>query len=76
VALESTVIAAANCGGEGRVLSCGYQMDNSSAELANVIVQTLEPNSARDKCSVFLQRTAGADSVAGATIQAVAICLV
>ena len=72
----STVNATAECGGDGKVLSCGFQADNTGEQLVNVFVLTVASNTARSSCQAFLRRTAGSGSVAGATIQATAICRV
>ena len=72
----STVQATADCGGEGRVVSCGHQVSGDANELLSVIVAAVKPNNARSSCSADMTRVVTADSVEGVTIQAIAICLV
>jgi hypothetical protein len=72
----STVLATADCGGVGKVISCGHQTPASADQLVNVFISFVEPNSDRSNCSVEIIRTAEAGSTAGAKIQAVAICRV
>jgi hypothetical protein len=75
-AAGSEVSAFADCGGEGKVVSCGYQTSDDPAELVNAFVNAVEANSTRSGCNAFLFRTAEAGATAGASIQAVAVCLV
>ena len=66
----------ADCGGAGRVVSCGYDVSvGANAQVANLLVQQVVPFAERDRCRAILTRTADAGSTAGATIRAVAICL-
>jgi hypothetical protein len=76
VAVDSTVSAFADCGGEGKALSCSYQTSSSGAELLNAFVSTVGPNNERTGCAATLRRTAGSGSTVGATIQAMAVCRV
>jgi len=76
VAVDSTVFAVADCGGQGKALSCSYQTVSSGAELLNAFVFNVGPDNERTGCAASLRRTAGSGSTAGATIQAVAICRV
>jgi hypothetical protein len=70
------VVAVAECGGEGKVVSCGYAIVGVSAgSLVNAIVSVVAPEPTRSKCSAFLLRTADGGSTPDASIQAIAICL-
>jgi hypothetical protein len=70
---EDTANASASCGGAGTVLGCGYEFNGSIAQLLNVFVLAVGPNSAASTCGVSLRRTAGGAD-AGATVQAIALC--
>jgi hypothetical protein len=71
----STVEATANCGGAGKVVSCGYQVNGDTEQLLDVIVEFVKPDNTRSTCVASLRRVLTNSSTAGATIQAVAICL-
>jgi hypothetical protein len=77
VTAGASVIAVADCGGEGKAVSCGYQMSATAAQLVNAFVAAVGPNDdERADCVVNLRRTTDAGSTAGAQIVARAICLV
>jgi hypothetical protein len=76
VTTGSTVQATAACGGQGSVVSCGHQVNGDTDQLVNVIVTTVKTNNERSSCEAELLRVFETGSVAGATIQSVAICLV
>jgi hypothetical protein len=73
----SLVTATAECGGKGKVVSCGYQTGADAEPNVNVLVQAVLPDDERSTCSASLLRTAevGSSTSFGGTIQAVAICL-
>jgi hypothetical protein len=75
-AAGSRVEVVADCGGEGKVVSCGYQTSDEPSELVNAFVLFVEPDLTNTGCSAALFRTTEVGSTAGATIQAVALCLV
>lgn len=77
-ATGSLVSATAECGGEGEVVSCGYQVDAEAEPNVNVVVQAALPNTERSSCTASLLRTleVGSSTSFRSTIQAVAICLV
>jgi hypothetical protein len=73
-AAGSRVSATAECGGVGKVVSCGYVTDGGAAAFVNVFVETMVSNN-EGSCFANLLRTSEAGSIAGAAIKAVAICL-
>jgi hypothetical protein len=78
VAVDSTASSNADCGGLGTVVTCGYLLSGTGAQLANVIVRQMEANDGENElsnCIVTMVRTAEAGSTAGAQIQAVATCV-
>ena len=72
----SSVSAFVPCGGEGTVVSCGYQTTTNAAQLVNAFVDNVAPNTDRSACAASLIRTTETGSTAGATIQAIAVCLI
>jgi hypothetical protein len=66
----------ADCGGDGKALSCGYETTGAGEQLLNVFVSSVAPDPERSRCESMMQRTAGSGSVAGAVIRAVAVCRV
>jgi hypothetical protein len=74
----SLVTATAECGGTGKVVSCGYLTRTEAEEYVNVLVQAVQPDSERSSCSASLLRTVevGFSTSFKGTIQAMAICLV
>jgi len=63
----------AACGGNGELLSCGYETSATNDQLLNVFVTSVGPNPERSECEAIMRRTATTGSVAGAKIRAVAI---
>jgi hypothetical protein len=74
-ATGSRVIATVDCGGEGKVVSCGYQTSGDATLFVNVFVSGVASNPARSVCVASLLRTTDVGSSAGANIQATAVCL-
>jgi hypothetical protein len=75
VTTGASVIAVANCGGEGKVVACGHSMSASPAQLVNAFVIAVVPSDDFSECVANLRRTTEAGSTAGAQIIAEAICL-
>jgi hypothetical protein len=73
VELETTG-AAAECGGPGAVLSCGYQLGGTATQFVNVAVTVVGPTADAAACVVHIARIAEAGSVAGAVVRATALC--
>jgi hypothetical protein len=71
----SQVVASVDCGGPGRVVSCGYQINGVGPLLVNTAITVVEPNGDLSSCAASLQRASDVGATAGAQIQAVAICL-
>jgi hypothetical protein len=71
----STVFATVDCGKAGSVLSCGYQLSATAAQLVNVIVIAVASDDERRECTATIERTSDAGATAGAQIQTRAICL-
>jgi len=71
-----TTVAAAECGGPGKVVSCGYQLGGTVAQFVNVAVTVVGPTADAAACVVHIARIAEAGSVAGAVVRATALCLV
>jgi hypothetical protein len=69
------VTVTADCGGEGKVLSCGYEASGDATQLVNVVVLTVHSNEERSVCFASLLRTSANGAVAGGKIRAFAICL-
>jgi hypothetical protein len=74
-ATGSRAAATADCGGEGKVVSCGYQTGGDAAQFVNVFVSGVGSNPVRSVCVASLLRTTEVGSTAGANIQATAVCL-
>ncbi len=74
-AAGSQVSANADCGGVGKVVSCGYQTGGSAAQFVNAVVNGVGATSDRSECVALLLRTAESGATAGAHIQATAVCL-
>jgi hypothetical protein len=70
----ASVSAFADCGGDGQVVSCGYELSGTAGELTTLVINVVRPTPERSGCVAGLYRAS--DSATGATIQAVAICLV
>jgi hypothetical protein len=67
------VVAPARCGGRGTVVGCGHQINGTDAQLANVVVGFVTSDPTRSECTAGLRRIGA--GTAGATIQAIAVCL-
>jgi hypothetical protein len=74
-ATGSRVSATVDCGGEGKVVSCGYQTGGDATQFVNVFVSAVGSNPDRSVCVASLLRTTDVGSTAGANIQATAVCL-
>jgi hypothetical protein len=68
------VHSVADCGGDGKVLGCGYVLIATDAQFANAIVDQVGPDNDASQCFAFLRRTATAGSTAGAKVQVSALC--
>jgi hypothetical protein len=76
VTAGSDVVAQADCGGKGKVVSCGYQMAATAAQLSNVFVIAVAPaDDTRAACVAHIARTSEVGSTPGARITAIALCL-
>ena len=67
--------AFADCGGSGKVVSCGYQTSTDPAQLVNTFVHLVAPLEDSSRCVACLERIVSTGSTDGATIQAIALCL-
>jgi hypothetical protein len=65
----------ADCGGAGKVVTCGYQLNGDAAKFANLVVVVFGPLGDRSGCEAQIAHGAGADSTAGATVRVTALCL-
>ena len=61
-------------GGNGKLLSGGYIIDATAAQLANVVVDEVGPDNDVSTFTVVLRCPIGSQCTAGATITALAIC--
>jgi hypothetical protein len=73
VATGSAVDSIVTCG-KGKVLSCGYNVGATAAQMVNVIVKGVAADQDLSICQAMLERTTNVGSTAGATIIAYAIC--
>jgi hypothetical protein len=76
VASGSHVDGLADCGGRGRVVSCGYELFGTTPQLANAIVIGVGTDADRRLCVAHLFRVVSVGSSPGALIHATAVCLV